>query len=837
MRNLTAIYLALVATPAVAGEPAAEQPASSAAVDQAIEQAEDESPVSNEGDIVVVATRFGGQIDTPQAPIATFDEAEIQALGASSISELLARVSPQTNSGRGRGGGGQPVILVNGQRITNFREMRNYPPEAIKRVEILPEEVGLRYGFPPNSRVVNLILKDNYSNRRAEVDYAIPTRGGFSEMELEATLLKIRKLNRFTVTAKAGDTSPLFESERDLVQPAGSRPAVVTDPEPAAFRSLIADSKNYGLNAAWTKGLGKDGTGGAVTVSAEANRNDSLAWSGLDTVVLSDPAGRTALRSLPDPLLRKTRSTTVAGGVGYNISLGRWQFTATVDANHAETDSRFDRRANTASLVAQAASGSLPVLGPLPALPDAGFDTTTSNTDSVTSLVTLVGRPVRLPGGEISATVKAGYGWSGIDSTDSRSSTGPVSLSRGDLSFGTNVAVPLTSRRENFGAGVGDITANFSAGWNHLTDFGNLTDWTVGLTWAPTEKLNLQGSYIVNQAAPSLGQLGSPQTITFNVPVYDFSRGETVQVSVIGGGNRALKREQQRDIKLSATWTLPFLQNSNLLVEWFRNRSNDVTASFPLLTPEIEAAFPGRVQRDAGGRLVSIDQRPIPLAVQESQRLRWGFNLSGGLGKQAEGGGPMGGPVRAGASPRGGGVRMGGGGPRGGFMGPMFGGGSMPGRWSLGLFHTVQFQNEVLVAPGGPVLDLLDGDALSTSGTPRHALEFNGGLFYKGFGSFMQGSWSAPTRLAANGLPGTSDLRFGSTTNVNVYLFAEFSMMPQLVKAVPFLKGSRVSVRFENLFASVQKVTDRSGAVPLSYQRDYLNPRGRIIELEFRKAF
>lgn len=833
MRNLTAIYLALAATPAFAAEPVAEQPATSAAIDQAAQQTNDsESPALGEGDIVVVATRITGQIDAPQAPIATFDEAEIQALGASSITELLARVSPQTSSGRGRGGGGQPVILVNGQRITNFREMRNYPPEAIKRVEILPEEVGLRYGFPPNSRVVNLILKDNYSNRRVELDYSIPTRGGFSEMELEATLLKIRKLNRFTVTAKVGDTTPLFENERDLVQPAGSRPAVATDPDPAAFRSLIADSKSYGLNAAWTKGLGKDGTGGAVTVSAEANRNDSLAWSGLDTVLLTDPAGRTALRSLPDPLTRQTRITSVAGGLGYNTSLGRWQFTATVDGNHAETDSRFDRRANTSSLVAQAASGSLPILGALPALPDAGADTTTSNTDSVTSLVTLVGRPVRLPGGEINTTFKAGYGWSGIDSTDSRSSAGPVSLSRGDLSFGTNVAVPITSRRENFGGGLGDITANVSAGWNHLTDFGDLTDWSAGLTWAPTEKLNLQGSYIVNQAAPSLTQLGSPQTLTFNVPVYDFSRGETVLVSVIGGGNSALKREQQRDIKLSATWTLPFLENSNVLVEWFRNRSNDVTASFPLLTPEIEAAFPGRVQRDAAGRLVSIDQRPITFATQESERLRWGFNLSGGLGKQPAGGGTMGGPVRAG----GGGQR--GGGPRGGFMGPMFGGGgAMPGRWSLGLFHTVQFQNEVLVAPGVPVLDLLDGDALSTTGTPRHSLEFNGGLFYKGFGSFMQGSWSAPTTLSANGLPGTSDLRFGSTTNLNVYLFAEFAMMPKLVKSVPFLMGSRVSLRFQNLFDSVQKVTDASGVVPLSYQRDYLNPRGRIIELEFRKAF
>ncbi len=826
MRNLTALYLALAAGPAFAAEPASDQASSTAAIDQAAEQArEDESRGADEGEIIVVATRVGGQIDAPQAPIATFDEGDIQALGASSITELLARVSPQTGSGRGRGSGGQPVVLVNGQRITSFREMRNYPPEAIKRVEVLPEEVALRFGFPPNSRVVNMILKDNFSNRRVELDYAIPTRGGFAETELEATLLKVQKLNRFTVTGSVSDTSPLFESERDLIQPTGSIPSVASDPDPAAFRTLIADSRSYGLNAAWTKGLGKDGIGGALTLSAEANRTDSLAWSGLDTVLLTDPSGATALRSLADPLQRDTRTTSLAGGLGYNIGLGRWQFTATVDGNHAETRTRFDRRADTSGLVTAARNGTLPITGPLPAVAAAGFDTTTSNTDSVTSLVTIVGRPIALPGGEISTTFKVGYGWSCIDSTDSRSTAGLVSLSRSDVTLGTNVALPITSRRENFGAGIGDITLNLSAGWNHLSDFGDLTDWSAGLTWAPTEKLNLQGSYIVNQAAPSLGQLGNPQTLTFNVPVYDFTRGENVLVSVIGGGNPALKREQQRDIKLSATWTLPFLQNSSLLVEWFRNRSTDVTAAFPLLTPEIEAAFPGRVARDASGRLVSIDQRPIIFARQESSRLRWGLNLSGALAKQPEGEDGAAGP------------RMGGGGMRG-MMGGMFGrGGGGGGRWSLGLYHTAQFQNEVLVAPGGPVLDLLDGDALSTSGTPRHSLEFNGGLFYKGFGSFIQGSWNAATRLDASGLPGTSDLRFGAVTNVNINFFAEFSAMPKVVEAVPFLKGSRVSLRFQNLFDSVQKVTDASGTVPLFYQRDYLNPRGRVIELEFRKSF
>lgn len=831
---MTALYLVLAATPAFA----ADTSPAPAPIDQAEAQVDRQAPViADDGEIVVVASRIGGQIDAPQAPIATFDEAEIQALGASSVSELLARVSPQTGSGRGRGGGGQPVVLVNGQRITNFREMRNYPPEAIKRVEILPEEVGLRFGFPPNARVVNLILKDNYSNRRVELDYTVPTAGGFSNAEIEASLLKIQKLNRFTVTASTSDTSPLFESERDLVQTAGNQPGVAGDPNSAAYRSLIADSRSFGFNAAWTRGLGKDGMGGALTVSGEANRNDSHSFSGLDAVVLAAPDGAAVLRTLPDPLDRITRSTTLAGGLGYNTSIGRWQFTATVDGNHGESRARFDRRADTAALVAQAAAGSLPISGPLPALANPGFDTTTSNTDGAAALVTLVGRPIRLPGGQISTTFKTGYGWSGIDSTDSRSGAGPVSLSRGDLSLGTNFAIPLTSRRENFGAGLGDITLNLSAGWNHLSDFGDLTDWSAGLTWAPTEKLNLQASYITNHAAPSLGQLGSPQTVTFNVPVYDFSRGETVLATVTGGGNPALRREQQRDIKLSANWTLPILANSSLLVEWFRNRSTDVTSAFPLLTPEIEAAFPGRVQRDASGRLTGIDQRPVTFASQESSRLRWGLNLSGGLGKAPEGG-AAGGPM-LGSGQRGGGGARAGGGPRGGgIMGAMFGrGGGAPGRWSLGLYHTAQFRNRVQVSPTGPALDLLDGDALTASGTPRHSLEFNGGLFYKGFGGFMQGNWAAPTTLGASGLPGTSDLRFGSVTSVNLNLFAEFSMMPKLVKQVPFLKGARVSLRFENLFDSVQKVTDASGIVPLSYQRDYIDPRGRTIELEFRKAF
>ncbi|HOA50433.1 MAG TPA: TonB-dependent receptor [Novosphingobium sp.] len=831
MLRYSTVPFALLAVPAIAQE-----------VPAPALQAEAEAPEVDEGgtEILVVAERVKGQVDAPQAPIATFDETEIGALGASSLTDVLSRISPQTGSGRGRGGG-MPVVLVNGQRITNFREMRNFPPEALRRVEVLPEEVALRYGFPANARVVNLILKDKFASRRIEAEYRLPTRGGFNSWELEASQMRIDGPSRFNVTASIEDGSPLFESERPGLISASNLPSVAGDPDPRAFRSLIADTRDIGVNASWTKGLGKDGTGGAISLNANASRSDSLSWSGLDLARLADAGGATALRALADPLERRGQTTSLQGGAGLNLFPGRWQLSATLDAGHTVNTTRIDRRADTSGLIAAALAGSLPISGPLPALPSAGFDTARSESNTATALVTMIGRPLLLPAGEVAATFKAGYAFSAIDSSDTRSTAGPVSLRRGDLSAGVNLGIPIASRRENSLAALGDLTLNFSAGYNHLSDFGSLTDWSAGLTWSPVEKLNLQASYLVNEAAPSLSQLGSPANVTFNVPVYDFARGETVLVTVTGGGNPALRKESQRDLKLGANYELP-MRGSSLLVEYFRNRSDDVSASFPLLTPAIEAAFPGRAVRDASGRLTGIDQRPVTLAEQTGSRLRWGLNLSGTIGKAPEGGSGMMGMMGGGrgpGGPRGGSGRPagagGGRGPGGGMMGAMFGGGGQ-GRWNVGVYHTVQFSSRVLIAPGGPALDLLDGDALSGGGTPRHSVEFNLGAFHKGLGMFGQGTWSGPTTLKASGAPGTSDLRFGSLAKVNLSVFADLGQVG-LAKQAPFFKGARVSLRVDNLFDARQKVKDGSGMVPLSYQPDYLDPRGRVIELEFRKMF
>ncbi len=779
-------------------------------------------------DILVIASRLKGQVVAPQLPIVTLDEEDIAAYGAASISDLIAALAPQTGSGRGRGGG-FPIILVNGQRIASFREMRDIPPEAIRRLEVLPEEVSLRYGFSPDQRVINFILKDKFVAKTAEIEYAQPDRGGTSTSNLEASLFRVTGPARLNLTVTAQDTTPLTEAERGVAQTAGSLPTVAGDPDPAAARTLVADSRQIGINGTWTRGLGEKGLEGSLTINGAFTRADSTSFSGLNTVLLTAPDSSSAVRTFGAPLARRTRTETAEAGVAFGKGLGNWQLTTTLDGSHAVSDTAIDQRADTAALVAAAQAGTLAITGPLPAVAAGGFDRAHRINDSLTSLATLIGHPLTLPAGEVSATFKAGFAFTGNTSSDTRAALGESRLTRGDTSAGINLGIPLTSRRNDVLAGVGDLTLNFSAGANRLSDFGWLTDWSVGATWGLTGTLSLQTSYIVNQAAPALTDLGSPATRTFNVPVYDFSRGTTALVTVTSGGNPDLVRQTQRDLKIGINWELPFLANSNFIAEYFRNNSGNVTAAFPLLTPAIEAAFPGRVTRDGNGNLVAIDQRAVTFSNEASSRLRAGFNLSGPLGKPQPGGWGrfkgMGGP------------------PPGAGMGAPHGGGRMgragngQGRWSLSLYHTVQFSNRVTVAPGGPVLDLLSGDALSGGGTARHSLEFEGGAFYRGIGLRFNGNWTAPTHVRGSGAPGAADLRFGALTKVSTRLFADLGQQKRLIEAVPFFKGARLSLKIDNLFDSRQRVTDANGVVPVSYQPDLLDPQGRVLGIEFRKQF
>ncbi len=788
-------------------------------------------------DIVVIAQRIRGQVDVPQPAVAELSEEDIAAYGASSLADLITAITPQTGSGRGRGGG-FPVLLVNGQRISSFREMRNYPPEAIRKIEILPEEVALRFGYSADQRVVNIILKDNFVSRTLEVEYGVPGRGGYSKQGVEASILRINGPRRVNLTASADRTSLLTEDERGVIQSPAPAALVMGDPAPAGFRSLIPAANNLSLNVVLTSALGKSPADGAITLNGTLSRATTHSLAGLDAVVLTNPANAAVYRTLPGALARHARTATAQAGITLNKPLGSWQLSATLDATHSDSESVSDRRRDTSALVAAARVGTLALTGALPLQTGAGSDRALTVNTAAAARTTLIGRVARLPAGDVTTTLKGGFAYTAIDSRSTRSVGGDAHLRRGDLNAGINLAVPLTSRRENALAAIGDLSLNFSAGVDRLSDFGTLTDWSAGVTWSPVEKLSLGASYLVNQAAPSLASLGNPRIVTFNVPVYDFTRGQTTLATVTSGGNPALTREEQRDLKLSATWVLPFLSNSNVIAEYYRNRSRGSVIGFPLLTPAIEAAFPGRVVRDASGAIVAVDQRAVNIVSQDSARLRVGVNLVGTLGAAPAGGrgGFGGGSPRgegAGRGPRGPGA--GGPGGMGGMMAMMRGSGQ--GRWNIALYDTVRFTDRVLLAPDGRVLDLLGGDALSGGGSARHTLELDAGGFYRGFGLRASGSYTAPTRVNGSGLPGSTDLRFGALALLDLRLFADLGQRAGLIKAVPLLTGTRLSLKIENVLDQRQRVTDSAGLVPLSYQPDFLDPKGRLFEIELRKMF
>lgn len=987
-------------------------------------------PITVRGtDIVVTAPRIVGEIEAPQPPVAVFTEEDIASYGVSSIEELLDAISPETGSGRGRGSG-SPVILLNGQRIASFREMRGIPPEAIRRVEVLPEEVALRFGYSPDQRVVNIILKDKFNAITTAGEYKRPTSGGFDDYELQGGLFKIAGPRRFNINGKLENTSMLTEAERDITQDPSRVSQVASDPNPAQYRSLLPDDSELTLEGSMTQGLGEKGLGGSITATGGYTRSLTTSLSGLDTVTLADD-GIALRRTLPDPLASRTLTNTVEGGFGYNTMFGQWQFNATSNPIYVDAITRTDRRRDTAQLVSAAAAGQLDIAGALPTVASAGVDVARNRELSISNLTTLTGKPFQMPAGDANLTVKGGYIYDQTWNENSRNTLGSVSLTRGDVQGGVNLALPLTSKADDFLGAVGDITLNLSAGFDRISDFGTLTNWSAGTTWSPTSTLTFQASYIVAQAAPKLSQLSSPMILTYNVPVYDFNRGVTALVTTTSGGNPNLKAETQRDWKISAQWKLPFFQRSNILVEYFRNHSSNVTQAFPLLTSAIETAFSDRVTRDDAGNLLAIDQRAVTFSDVRSSSLRWGFNISGSLGGGSaaaggEGGngrggimrmarsaeapvtpvtgpnGPMPGAASAGqsaaaqgsaspgegrrfdparfaalrtalcapgaadpdpatlperlrqrmmgadgkldpaklaefkqracaadggapgsGSPPGEGgqrdpqrfeklrtalcadtsgppdvaslpermrerllgpdgkidpdklatmrarfctadaapgsgmiARPGGdeppppppppssmdrngpGGPGGPGMGGSPGGGpGGPGgrgsRWNLSVYHTWRFTDTVNIAPGVPVLDQLNGDAIAAGGVPRHAIEAEGGLFKNGYGLRLKAEWESPARV--NGT--SQDLRFGSTFDVSLRVFADLGRNEALVAKLPFLKGARLSLVANNLLDSRQRVTDQNGLTPLAYQPAYRTPQGRVLGIDLRKVF
>lgn len=864
-------------------------------------------PEEEQGDVTpveVTGVRPRGSVTVDVDPELVLGEEELKALGGNTVGELVEQLSTMTATGSG----GQPIVLINGRRISGPQEWRNIPRAAVERTEVLPEQVALAYGYPVDQKVLNFVLKTTFQQTSVGAEATVPTQGGAERGKAGGNYFRVHKGDRWNLAIEVEGQNPLFETERDIVRDPGSRPFDLTgnitgrpfgaEIDPALWGlagqtvlvAAIPDGNTTpGLTdfvagagaprtddlSAWRSRVSEQDTAKIdgsvahdidnktkVTVSASLVDRSTRTWLGLPSVTLVLPSTNPyspfandvqlfRYIDAPKTMIRTNDSlTTTLGAVADGYIVGDWRWTLSGEYNRVDSESRTGRGFSAAGLQSQLNAGS-PAVNPfgdlsagLTSLPDDTADSVSTN-GSVE--LTVAGDLFDLPAGALQSVITLGWDTRSLDSESVRSGLRfDRSLSR-DRAYGKfDLWAELINRDEGPLGAFGNLSAGFDVEYYEASDFGGLMNFTANSNWSPWDGVSINLSYSNDRTAPDLGLLNDPVVSTPNTPVFDFVTGQTVLVNYVTGGNPALDAETRQSTRLGLRYR-PFKTRELFFnVSYVSNRVDDAISFFPTITPQIEAALPGRFTRDGSGQLIALDARALNYSRTERQDLRFAFFYNfpigkptagpggrGGQGRPGGAGGPGGGPrgpggpggFRVPGGPGGGGPGMGGGGMGGG------GFGGQPGQARVFMHFNYQhrIQDEIVVRPGLPVIDQLESGR-----QPRDQADGFVRLSKDGNMAGLTFSWRGESRI--DGGVGGTDLTFEPYTTIGLEFTADLSSRPDLMKTAPWLKGVELQLNFGNIFEERQNVVSSTGSRPLNYQADYMDPYGRTVTFKIRKV-
>ncbi len=660
---------------------------------------EAEEPSTTASTVTVTAHRppQPGAVVGDIKPELQLGPSDIRSFGVSTVTELLQELSPETRSDRGRGGE-TPVVLLNGRRISSFSEIQNIPTEAILRVDILPEEVSLKYGYTADQRVVNIVLRRRFNAITGELQGGGPTEGGQVTGQAEADLLHLRGDSRLNLDLKYQGASNLTEADRDLTSIATGQPFDLTgnvvsptsggeiDPALSAAvghavteagvpvglngrapsladfaangavpnatdvggdRTLLPATQQVTANAVVSRPIfwGLRATGNATLGAATSDSLQGL--PGLTLLVpngnpyspFSEPVDVDRYASNLGPLRQSVDGWTAHLGTTLNKDTGDWRLSLTDAYDHADTTTDTDAGADATQLQAllNAGSASFNPFGTLPAnlVPALPQDTAHSRSDSGNIQILANGPLFKLPAGQLYSSLKLGDMESLQNSTSTRDGLfQAASLSRNDFNAQGNLDLPLTSREHHVFGFIGDLSVNVNGAIDELSDFGLLKTLGYGINWTPIDGVNLIVSRTQDQAAPTIQQLAGPLVQTPGVRLFDYVTGQTVDVTQVAGGNPDLVADHREVTKVGLTWKPVPGHDLTVVANYIASHISDPIATFPAVDAQIEAAFPDRFIRGSDGTLTEEDDRAVNFSSQDRKELRWGFDYSQPLGPQ-----------------------------------------------------------------------------------------------------------------------------------------------------------------------------------------------------------
>ena len=633
-------------------------------------------------EVVVRAKALRFRPAVPFDPQFTFDADEIEAIAADSIEEVIEALTPNLDSGRGRQRG-RPVVLLNGQRIGSFREIRRFPPEAIERVEVYPEEVALRYGFRADQKVLNLVLRDPLQIVTVNAEAGASTDGGAERSELSLGRMTIEGPTRVNLAAEHRLEEPLAESERKVRL---SEPPSPQQPDPRPYRTLLPNRETSALAASYARALGLSRT---VALSVDYNHEREGDEVGPFTVApATDPSTRLGA------LERRQTLEDLEINARLNGRRGAWTYSW---LNRYGETAR-DRTTERTTFV----------------------ESDRSHTQRLSSELLLQGVFAELPQGSLQGNGALRWDREARRSlSQNAQQTQELHLKRARLQGAFSLDYPLWD-----GASYGSANLNGNIEVTNYSDFGTLTTLGLGANWRGPQGLRLSGAWTREEGAPSMVDLGEPLARFPDRRVFDYQTSSTTNATLITGGNPALQADRREVLSLNLRVAPEKLRGLSFNINPVLSTTQDPVQGFSRPSPDLQAAFPERFLRDAMGNLLAFDTRPINLERTERRELRWGVDYRRSLSD--EGG-------RAGRSSRG--------------RRAMPNLRSRGNRLNLTLFHSIRLRNDITLTPDLPAQDTvgITSGALNDSGA-QHDVTFQLRLYRKALSLRLEGQWQSGTQ-------------------------------------------------------------------------------------------
>lgn len=811
-------------------------------------------------DIVVTGHRVPGSAILSIAPVAVLDGSALRSLGASDLATVLERLKPLTEAA----GGGEPVILLNGRRVSGFGELRSLPPEAIERTEVLAEQEAARFGLPPTVRVLNFITKKEYRATTVRQLSGTTTEGGGETNYVDVSTANIDGPHRVSLSVSHLRLNPILQSERDIAPDANGLFAVpgnVTgvngnslDPAldalagaPVTAAAVPGDAPSRRLLRSYVNGATArpmsdvgpyrtlrersdriivDGTfaspigtsmDGSINVSMEARRSSGL--NGLSPALLDVPADNPALpfahdvllyRYLPGAVLKQHGdSLNLHAGATLQGFIKRWAWNVTASYDRLRSRAAYDQGYDLSGLQAAVDAGE----DPFEAIDFARTPRLVARSATVTR--TSVGKAVlngplgTLPAGEAQVTATVDVARSRASGRQPGLVDTALDLSRTTTAARVSADLPITSPTADLLPFLGRLSVNASVGISDVSGYGRLASSTIGVTWAPSGRIQLSTLFDDARNAPDIALLTSPITNSPNTPFFDFTTGASALVTIIAGGNPDLAPERRRRTTVALSVQPIKAKEIRLNAEYVDTRTANQTTTLGSVTPAFQAAFPDAFRRDAAGRLLLVDLRAINVAFERERHVRATVSLTlpiGAAPPPVPNDAAVGGPPPTPAPPR-----------------PTV---------SATIGTTYRIADRLSLRPDLPALDLLDGATLTgTGGRPRWQSEIDLRGTYKLASVGLYGRLQGPTRIRSD--LAASDLRFSGRVWLVPYLDVGVE------KIVDRLWAKNLSLQFtiENVLNDRIDVRDRTGATPDRFQSAYLDPEGRSVRLGVRKIF